>query len=402
MVKVNPTILKWARETAGLTIEQACRKLGFKDTVNITAVEKLTKMEMGEIEPSRSILVKMSSHYHRPLIAFYLSEVPSKGDRGKDFRTLPGEYSNQTIGIVDSLLRNIQARQSIIRSALEEDEEIQPLPFVKSKKIQDGVFALVEAIRDALKFDINVFRRQNSSQDAFGYLRSCVESAGVFVLLISDLGSHHTRINVDIFRGFALADDIAPFIVINEQDAKAAWSFTLMHELTHIFLGQTGISNVYFDMKIERFCNDVASELLLPEADFNFTVKQTYDFEELVKKISDYAEKRNVSSSLIAYKLLQKGNITKELWRNLSKYYFDLWNKSKDYQRMKSRERKGGPDYFVIRRYMVGRNLISTVKRMMQAGVITTTKAGKVLGVKPKNVQFMMEVNATPRMNHLR
>ena len=83
---------------------------------------------------------------------------------------------------------------------------------------------------------------QPTPNEAFSLLRSRTEDAGVFVLLKGDLGSYHTAIPVDVFRGFAIADDVAPFVVINDQDSTPAWSFTLLHELVHLLLGQTGIS----------------------------------------------------------------------------------------------------------------------------------------------------------------
>ena len=82
----------------------------------------------------------------------------------------------------------------------------------------------------------------------------------MFVLLAENLGSHHSAIPVSAFRGFAIADPIAPFIVINDGDAKAAWSFTLLHELAHLWLGATGVSGGVPEMQIERFCCDVAGE----------------------------------------------------------------------------------------------------------------------------------------------
>ena len=68
-----------------------------------------------------------------------------------------------------------------------------------------------------------------------------------------DLGSHHTTIDVKVFRGFALADRFAPFVVINDKDAAEAWSFTLLHELCHLFLGETGVSAAKIDGAIKRF-----------------------------------------------------------------------------------------------------------------------------------------------------
>ena len=86
--------------------------------------------------------------------------------------------------------------------------------------------------------DLNAaeYYAQPNAEDAFRLLRSRTEDAGVFVLLKGDLGSHHTAIDVEVFRGLAIADDVAPFVVINDNDSRAAWSFTLLHELTHLLL----------------------------------------------------------------------------------------------------------------------------------------------------------------------
>jgi Zn-dependent peptidase ImmA (M78 family) len=89
--------------------------------------------------------------------------------------------------------------------------------------------------------NLSDFRSQSSAEEAFSFLRSRAEEVGVFVLLKGDLGSHHTAIDLQTFRGFALADPVAPFVVINDQDSKSAWSFTLIHELAHLWLGQTGV-----------------------------------------------------------------------------------------------------------------------------------------------------------------
>lgn len=89
MTKVNPEILQWARETIGLTLQQAIQKLNISDARGIAAIDRLIALETGEVEPSRSMLVKMAKQYRRPLLTFYMSAPPRKGDRGQDFRTLP-------------------------------------------------------------------------------------------------------------------------------------------------------------------------------------------------------------------------------------------------------------------------------------------------------------------------
>ena len=93
MPRVNPAIMIWARETAGLTQEEAARQLGFQNTPRSSAVEKLARIEQGLKEPSRPQLVKMAGQYRRPLLTFYLSKPPQMGKRGVDFRTLTPKRS---------------------------------------------------------------------------------------------------------------------------------------------------------------------------------------------------------------------------------------------------------------------------------------------------------------------
>ena len=171
-------------------------------------------------------------------------------------------------------------------------------------RISDGVYAVTQKIKDFTKIDREKFRSQSTSEDAFKSLRAKIEEIGVFVLLIGDLGSHHTAFDLDIFRGFALSDAIAPFIVINDNNSKAAWSFTLLHELAHIWLGHTGISSTKSELEIEQFCNWVASEVLLPEVDLgSFDFYQSIDFEHRKNLISKFAHYAKCSSSMVAYKL---------------------------------------------------------------------------------------------------
>ncbi len=394
MPKVNPEILRWARETAGFTLEEASEKLDIREARGVSAVDRLDALETGKVEPTRPLLVKMAKKYRRPLLVFYMSGPPRKGNRGQDFRTLPEEYSATSDALVDALIRDVQARQSIIRAAIEDEEEAEPLHFVDSIRMSDGVNKLVGSIKKTINFDLSKFHSQPSPEDAFKYLRSSVESVGVFVLLKGDLGSHHTAFDLDVYRGFALSDDVAPFVIINNHDSRAAWSFTLVHELAHIWLGQTGISSRSSDKRIEQFCNKVASELLLPEAELSsLNLDNIYRFEERKRQISDFAIARNLSSSMVAYNLFLKGEISKDSWLQLDTAYQKLWYDARDEKRRRARKKKGGPNYYIVRKHRIGENLITLVQRMMVGGTLSTTKAGKVLGVKPKNVQKLIESN---------
>jgi len=166
---------------------------------------------------------------------------PRKGDRGEDFRGVPNrDLAHEPL--LDALVRDVKARQAMVRSVLEDEEESQPLPFVGSMSVNSGVGTVLASIRQTLDLDLPTFRAQGTAESAFSLLREKVEAAGVFVLLMGNLGSHHTALDTSTFRGFAIADTVAPFIIVNDQDAKSAWSFTLLHELAHLWLGATGIS----------------------------------------------------------------------------------------------------------------------------------------------------------------
>ena len=240
MPKVNPDIMVWARETAGLTREEAARRLGLRDSRRSSAAEKLAAIEDGEQEPSRPQLVRMAERYRRPLLTFYLSRPPRRGSRGADFRTLSDDVAVADEALLDALIRDMGARQSMVRAVLEDEDEAVPLRFVGSLTIGEGASAALSSLRTVLGVERNAYRREPDASAAFDLLRAAAEESGVFVLLKGDLGNHVTEIASGIFRGFSIADEVAPFVVINDRDARAAWSFTLLHEMVHLLLGADG------------------------------------------------------------------------------------------------------------------------------------------------------------------
>lgn len=390
MPKIKHTILRWARETSKLSIEEAAHKLKLADSKTASAAEKLAEYENGTKDPSRSLLLRMSKHYHRPLLTFYLDQPPSIGDRGEDFRTLPDDFEEIENVNVDVLIRDIKARQSTVREVLiDEDEEIR-LDFIGKNIINQGVACIVRTIRETLNCSLSEYRAQPSYKDAFKLLRQQTEAVGIFVLLKGNLGSYHSNIAVTAFRGFALSDDIAPFIVINDQDAESAWSFTLLHEMAHLVLGQTGISGAYAEKKVEKFCNNVASEFMLPASEFSAFKISNLDLEVLKTEISDYAFSRKLSSSHIAYRLYRRGDIDKLLWESLRKFYRGKWIEQRKIIKEKNKKNEGGPSYYVLQHYKLGA-LVELVQRLTYSGALTTTKAGMLLDIRPLKVHRLFQ-----------
>ena len=408
MPAVNPEILVWARKTTGLTLQDAVAKVGIRDARGVAAVDRLTALERGEETPTRPILVKMAHHYRRPLLAFYLNAPPRRDDRGPDFRTLPGARSSETDALIDALVRNLQSRQNMVRAALEAEDEAEPLLFVgallRSADAGTGIESLHQLLRhkseaarlsqraagalaQVLGDDVNAatYYAQPTAEQGFRVLRSRTEHAGVFVLLKGDLGSHHTAIDVEVFRGLAIADDVAPFVVINDNDSRAAWSFTLLHELTHLLLGQTGFSSVNSGAEIEEFCNNVAAEWLLPAQTLDeIEIELGRDLVEQKRHIGEFARAHNLSQTMVAYRLLRANRIDLPTFEHLQADFREQW------RRARGRKSEGAPSYYAVRRHRVGQGLLSFTRRMVGSGALSTTKAARILGVKPSQVGKML------------
>ena len=392
MQSVNPEILVWARKTAGMNLEEAVLKLGLTDARGLSAATRLEMLESGVDAPTTAMLLKMAKQYRRSLLTFYLPTPPRKGDRGEDFRMLP--LQDRTLAgeaLLDALIRDVRARQSLVRSVLEDDEDIKPLGFVGSIAPSEGIAVALKKIQQVMGISLADFRAKKTHEEAFALLRSGAEAAGIFVLLIGNLGSHHTTFDVKAFRGFAVADQIAPFVVINDQDAKSAWSFTLLHEVVHLLIGATGISGTSTEASVERFCNEVASEFLLPSEELrDFARDQEIDLSQIEELISAYSSERNLSRSLVAYKFYRVGLIAESVWRTASANFREQWIKERAIKRDRASDSNGGPNYYVVRRHRLGTALLDMVRRTMSDGALTPTKAGKVLGVKPRNVEPLL------------
>jgi hypothetical protein len=170
MPAINPKILKWARETADLSIEDAARKIELGAAHGQTPAERLLAIEAGKEEPSRRILENMAKKYRRSLLVFYLQNPPEKGDRGEDFRRIQAPLIADYSALVDALIRDIRSRQDLIHSIME-DQEADALEFINSASLEDNEKGLAEKIKKTIGFELREFRSKPTAEEAFGYLR---------------------------------------------------------------------------------------------------------------------------------------------------------------------------------------------------------------------------------------
>lgn len=394
-INVKPEVLVWARETAGLSVEDAAAKLQLTTSVKSTAAQKLEAMESGEKQPTRNQLNAMSSVYRRPLLTFYMAEPPRAAPRGTDFRQSPDTRGLRANAMLDALLRDVRARQETIRDMLKDEDDFEPLDFVGSVTVAQGVPHAVTVISRVLDFD-PLAPRRGDAEALFKRLREATEAAGVFVLVLGDLGSHHSAIPASVFRGFAIADKIAPFVVINAKDARPARAFTLIHELAHVFLGQTGVSGAISTESpttekalVERFCNDVAGEFLLPGERFRQGIApfDGGDVGAARVAIETIAARWSVSEPMVAYRLHRTGDLSAAIYDTLRAEYAARWQAKLARDRA---EEGTGPNPRVMKQFYLGNALMGVVHRYVRDNALSHTRAAALLGAKPGAVEPLL------------
>ena len=392
MPDVNPDILFWARTRAGLSEAEAAAKLDIRPAYGKTPEQRLDELERGRCEPSQPMLIKMADKYRQPLITFYLEQPPRPSDRSLEFRTLSGSRPRNKQALLETLVRDLLASQSIVHEILAE-EEAPDVPFIGSLSTKQGVPYALTMVQELL--DTKSPRNSRNVGQYFERLRDAVEGTRVFVLLKGDLGSYHTVLDTDTFRGLSLADSLAPFIIVNNNDAKAAWCFTLLHEFVHLLLGNKPCDGGHNSTKeVEQFCDDVASQFLLPEEPVR-EFRATHS--DLSAAITNLAEDWKVSRALVAYRLLREGKIERPDYQRLVLEFRRAWLNEKQRQRERNREANDGPGYYILKRHRIGKAMLDFVGRSLSERSLPNSRAAVVLNVKPTQVQPMLDCSPKPK-----
>ncbi len=265
---VTPEVIAWALRRAGMTDAAAAKRVKVPES-------RLIAWHLGKSRPTLSEAESLAHALHIPFGFLFLSRPPSLEIPVPDLRTLGGpsrhELSSEFVDVLYDSLR----KQEWYRSYLE-DERAAPLPFIGRFSTDSSVEAIAAEIDHTLAISREVRQRANTWGDFLNDLILRAEAVGVLVLTSSVVANNtHRRLSVEEFRGFVISDDLAPLIFLNGADAKSARIFTVAHELAHLWIGQSGISNPDYRKRarehahpIERLCDRVAAQALVPKTDF--------------------------------------------------------------------------------------------------------------------------------------
>ncbi len=362
-VDVKPAMLRWARERAGLDLDVLTHRF-----------PKLTHWEQEKSQPTLRQLENFARFTHAPIGYLFLHAPPVEQIPIPDFRTIGNLHIGHPSPDLLETIYLCQQRQEWYRDFSRSARE-EALAFVGSATVDSDVVETAAEIRNKLGFDLEARRQCPTWVDALRSFIAQVDALGVLVMVSGVVGSNNRRkLNPNEFRGFAISDDLAPLIFINGSDTKAGQMFTLAHELAHIWLGQTALSDVepvsepamqqaqpvqQAEQRVEDWCNKVAAELLVPLAVLHQEYQQGEDLNGAINRL---ARRFKVSTLVILRRIHDAGGLTRQ----------QLWDAYREeLGRLREIPRGSGGDFYLT--------LGARVSKRFARAIVASTLEGQTL-----------------------
>lgn len=304
-VNVAPELFRWAVERSGRNAEDLAKF-------------PLQAWEAGTASPTMRQLEDFARATYTPVGFLFLEEPPQEVVPIPDFRTFDDAGVRRASPNLLDTIYACERRQAWFREFAEAHGSDR-VELVGSLSLDTPVAQAARSLRDDLGFGLDRRAEFRNWTAALGGLIEHAEDAGVLVMINGVVGSNtQRRLDPKEFRGFALADDLAPVVFINGADTKAAQIFTLAHELAHISLGESAVSRPDLAQlddteRSERWCNQVAAELLVPEA----SLRSVYDpSDDLTTELDRLATFYKVSTLVVLRRIAEVGLLDRAEYRD--------------------------------------------------------------------------------------
>ncbi len=373
-VNINPELIRWARERAGYSLDEL--SLRFK---------KLPEWESGAVRPTLNQLEDFARKVYVPVGSLFCSEPPDEQIPITDFRTIANrKISRPSPDLLDTIYL-CQSRQDWFQEyALV--EQLSKLEFIGSASVETPPEKVAADIVKTIGFDIEARQRCSTWIEALRHFIRQADKAGILVMTSGIVGSNTARIlDPNEFRGFALSDSYAPLVFINGADTKSAQIFTLAHELAHLWLGESGLSDSGILVtsefpSVEVWCNAVAAELLVPLEHFCSQIRYTESNAELLNRL---ARLYKVSTLVILRRMLDTGRIDKGEFEA-------AWNSELSKLRSIDQNRSKGGDFY--------RTAVARVGYRFAYALVTSTIGN---GTLYRDAFQLLGINQTDTFNKL-
>jgi len=374
-VDVKPELLRWARERADLAVADLSKRF-----------PKLEAWERGEERPTFKQLEAFGKATHVPFGYFFLPEPPEERLPIPDFRTVPGVGRRSPSPDLLDTIYAMQRRQAWLREELIECEA-EPLEFVGSARLADDPEAVGREMRRIVGLEAGWAATIRTWQEAVGELRRAIERLGVMAVVNGIVENNtHRKLDVEEFRGFALSDEYAPLIFVNGADAKSAQMFTLIHELAHIWLGESALTDAGLaalpapsaarqagrpSQDIESWCDRAAAEFLVPAREL-----KTYwpDVRHEKAPFEIIARRFKVSPIVAGRRAMDLRLVDREM-------FFAFYRKYVEEERTRSAG-AGGGDFYNNQNTRVGEMFAMQVIRAAKEGRLSFKEAYDLTGLR--------------------
>ena len=367
-ITLEPAVLRWARERVRLEPGALADKIGVK-------AERVAEWEdSGKISFAQAN--RLAKTTHTPVGYLYLPTPPEDQLPIPDFRTVGDRPLGPPSPNLLETVQQMQRRQAWMREEMIEQGR-EGLRFVGSIDPATDPVDVAARMRESLGLDPDWARQQPNWSSALKLLRDQVEVAGILIVINGVVGNNtHRPLDMEEFRGFALIDEYAPLIFVNNADFKAAQMFTIVHELAHIWLGEPGVSN--FDSlepaphEVELRCNQIAAEFLVPAEQLAAIWSELQEEPEPFQALARYFK---VSSIVVARRALDIGLIERAEFLD----FYRAWQA--DERRQAARRGQGG-SFWNNQNVRIGHRFGAQVVRATKEGRLLYRDAYALTGLK--------------------
>lgn len=385
---IEPSLLRWARESIGYSLAEAATKI--KPT---GGVERLEAWEAGDDAPTVAQLRKIAEVYRRPLAVFFLPEPPRDFMAMHDFRRVPGaEAGRWSPNLHSAVIRAGEQREALRELAEILGEDPSPVPEVKISKDPE---VLAGRIRDLIGVPLGEQMEWRRPDVALRTWIAGVEAAGVLVLQTQ-------KVSVDEMRGFALSDDSVAVIVLNGGDSRRGRIFTLIHEFVHVVLHSSGVCDLFpveratsETDRTEVFCNQVAASVLLPAGEFLadslVANRDGADWDDML--LRQLGDRYSVSREAILRRLLTLDKTTFDFYQQKRQEFIEEYREIKKQKRAR---KKSQVPFYRLKVRDLGRPYVELALDAYRGRAISTSEAADYLDVPVKGIEKIeLEVGLT-------
>lgn len=361
----TPSALRWARESIGLTVEDAARRVG-------VSAEKLARVEREEDRLTIRQAELAAKAYQRPLAALFLRELPEEEPPEAQFRRLRDAPALPWRTEMLALSRRVRNRQD---EAVELFELIDGEPPWTSFSIEETSTSPEEVAR-TVRASLVDLDDQLSWRDRSGFrpLRAwidAVESLGVFVM-------QDGTMTLETMRGFASTHPQVPAVVVNTNDDPRSRAFTVVHEFGHLVYPTARITDPRRD--IEAWCNAFAADVLMPAE----AVLDAFDGTagRLLERVDSVALSFGVTPLAAAVRLRRLDQIDETAMTGL---------REQIEERTLARPPRKGGNYYRTMVSRLGPAFVQLVFQALDSQAVTYPAASGLLGVKVNNFEKLRQ-----------